>query len=224
MNNQVVRLNVNLRPDVAAALDDLADRIGGNKTTALHQAIMLADLLYQEADNRGTIQIKRAGSPTRAVELTKIDPGLAQRVTAAELQSAQGDPTAADDQAAQGDSSAAQGDSTAGDSAAQAASTAAQGDSTAGDSAAQAASTAAQAASTAAQAAQAAATAAQAASAAAQAASAAAQAGSTTAVDEIVLPTPLDMMIPPPPAAPGKIGTVGDEADQADSTASDRAT
>jgi hypothetical protein len=197
MNNQVVRLNVNLRPEVAAALDDLADRIGGNKTTALHQAIMLADLLYKEADNRGTIQIKRAGSPTRAVELTKIDPGLAQRVTAAELQSAQGDSTA-DDQAVQGDS-------------------------TAGDSAAQAASTAAQAASTAAQAAQAAATAAQAAATAAQAASAAAQAGSAT-VGEVVLPTVVDMVMPPPFPADGRLPTAAEQAAQADSTASDRAT
>lgn len=82
MTSQVVRLNANLQPEVASALDDLADRIGGNRTTALHQAILLADLLYKEADDRGTIQVKKAGSAPRTVVLPKINPELAKRVTA----------------------------------------------------------------------------------------------------------------------------------------------
>jgi hypothetical protein len=82
MASQVVRVNANLQPEVASALDDLANRIGGNRTTALHQAILLADLLYKEADARGTIQIKKAGFAPRTVVLPKIDPELARRVTA----------------------------------------------------------------------------------------------------------------------------------------------
>ena len=80
MAGQVVRLNANLQPEVATALDDLATRIGGNKTTALHQAILLADLLYREADDRGTIQVKKVGSTPRTVVLPKIDPNLADRI------------------------------------------------------------------------------------------------------------------------------------------------
>src|ERR1700728_2493041 len=83
MANEVVRLNANLQPEAANALDDLATRIGGNRTTALHQAILLADLLYAEADDRGTIQIKKSGLAPRTVVLTRIDPGLAAK--AAEL-------------------------------------------------------------------------------------------------------------------------------------------
>ena len=81
MASQVVRINANLKPEVASALDDLADRIGGNRTTALHQAILLADLLYKEADDRGTIQVKKAGFAPRTLVLPKIDPELAKRVT-----------------------------------------------------------------------------------------------------------------------------------------------
>jgi hypothetical protein len=81
-SNQVVRLNANLRPEAAAALDDLAERIGGNRTTALHQAILLADLLYKEAADRGTIQVKKLGSSSKTLVLPKIDPELAQRVSA----------------------------------------------------------------------------------------------------------------------------------------------
>jgi hypothetical protein len=82
MASQVVRVNANLQPEAASALDDLAARIGGNRTTALHQAILLADLLYKEADARGSIQVKRAGSAPRTLVLPKIDPELARRVTA----------------------------------------------------------------------------------------------------------------------------------------------
>jgi len=93
MAGQVVRLNANLQPDVATALDDLAERIGGNKTTALHQAILLAALLYREADNRGTIQVKKLGSAPQTLVLPKIDPKLANLV-ADELQ--QSDPVQAE--------------------------------------------------------------------------------------------------------------------------------
>jgi hypothetical protein len=100
MNRQVVRLNANLRPEAADALEDLARRIGGNKTTALHSAIMLADLLYKEADNRATISVKRIGSQARAVVLPKIDPAVAEAVIA-DLESAQAAPPADDEAAAE---------------------------------------------------------------------------------------------------------------------------
>jgi hypothetical protein len=83
MADQVVRLNANLRPDTARALDDLAARIGGNRTTALQQAILLADLLYKEADDRATIQVKRVGSKPQTVVLPKVDAELAKRAIAA---------------------------------------------------------------------------------------------------------------------------------------------
>jgi hypothetical protein len=92
MPNQVVRLNANLRPDAAAALNDLADRIGGNRTTALHQAILLADLLYKEADEKATIQVKKLGSSSKTLVLPKINADLAKRVT---LQLQEEDPSGA---------------------------------------------------------------------------------------------------------------------------------
>jgi len=102
MASQVVRLNANLQPEVASALDDLANRIGGNRTTALHQAILLADLLYKEADDRGTIQVKKAGSAPRTVVLPKINPEFARLVAGA----APAAPTDEDDGAAQAADSA----------------------------------------------------------------------------------------------------------------------
>ena|SRR5579859_4378626 len=74
-----VRLEVDLQPEAAKQLKELANRIGGNQTTALHQAIYLANLLYGEAENGGKV-IVRQGNIQKPVDLPKVNQRVAAKL------------------------------------------------------------------------------------------------------------------------------------------------
>jgi hypothetical protein len=58
MAEPVVRLTVNLTPEVAEALAKLADSLGTNKTTALHKAILTTELLATKEEEGSVVQVK----------------------------------------------------------------------------------------------------------------------------------------------------------------------
>jgi len=87
---EIVRLEADLQPEAAEQLEYLAETIGANKTTALHVAIALADLLYREAAGGGQITIKRRNF-SRVVDLPKVDVAQISSEVAASMALRQGD-------------------------------------------------------------------------------------------------------------------------------------
>jgi hypothetical protein len=77
-----VHLEADLQPEAARQLRELAGRIGGNLTTALHQAILLANLLYGEAENGGKV-IVQEGNLQKSINLPKVDKRIAARIETA---------------------------------------------------------------------------------------------------------------------------------------------
>jgi predicted transcriptional regulator len=67
----VVRLIADLPADVAGQLLELAARMNANRTTALHEAIVLANLLYSEAAKRGKVVVQQ-GSFQKVIYLPKF--------------------------------------------------------------------------------------------------------------------------------------------------------
>ena len=76
-----VHLEADLQPEAARQLRELAGRIGGNLTTALNQAILLANLLYGEAENGGKV-IVQEGNLQKSINLPKVDKRVAARIEA----------------------------------------------------------------------------------------------------------------------------------------------
>jgi hypothetical protein len=73
----VLRLTADLPADVVSQLQELASLMNANRATALHEAIVLANLLYCEAARRGKVMV-RQGSTQKVIYLPKVTPKLAE--------------------------------------------------------------------------------------------------------------------------------------------------
>ena len=69
MSKPVVRLTVNLDPEVADALTELARGQGSTQTNALQKAILTAALLQKRVDNGETVLVKDAKNKLQEVRL-----------------------------------------------------------------------------------------------------------------------------------------------------------
>lgn len=76
-----VHLVADLQPEAAKQLRELAAKIGGNMTTALTQAILLANLLYSEAEKGGKVVVKE-GNRQKIIDLPKVDQEVAAQLQA----------------------------------------------------------------------------------------------------------------------------------------------
>ncbi len=72
MAPEPVRLEATLQPEAADQLEHLARQLGANRTTALHSAIALADLLYQETSTGGKVTV-RNNNVSKTIDLPKVD-------------------------------------------------------------------------------------------------------------------------------------------------------
>lgn len=68
MAEPVVRLTVNVSPEVAQLLDELAGNLNTSKTQAVNQAITTAAAMYQAQSEGGQVVIKK-GNTEQAVNL-----------------------------------------------------------------------------------------------------------------------------------------------------------
>ena len=73
----VLRLEADLPADVVGQLQDLATLMNANGATALHEAIVLANLLYCEATKRGKVTV-RQGSTQKVIYLPKVSRKLVE--------------------------------------------------------------------------------------------------------------------------------------------------
>lgn len=71
MGDPVVRLTVNVTPEVANALDELATLLGTTKTQALNQAIVTVTYLYRAQECNGGQVVVRYGRVEQCVDLPK---------------------------------------------------------------------------------------------------------------------------------------------------------
>jgi hypothetical protein len=75
---QVVRITADIPAGVASQLSEVATLMNANRTTALHEAIVLANLLYAEAAKRGKVVVPQ-GSMQKVIYLPKVPREIAQR-------------------------------------------------------------------------------------------------------------------------------------------------
>jgi hypothetical protein len=73
----VVRLIANLQANVASQLQELAIRMLANRNTALHEAIVLSNLLYSEAAKSGKVVVKQ-GNIQKIILLPTVPPEVAR--------------------------------------------------------------------------------------------------------------------------------------------------
>ncbi len=74
----VVRLIADLQADVASQLQELAIRMLANRNTALHEAIVLSNLLYSEAAKSGKVVVKQ-GNIQKIIALPTVPPEVARQ-------------------------------------------------------------------------------------------------------------------------------------------------
>ena len=65
MADPVVRITVNVSPEVANLLEDLADKMHTTKTQAINQAIVTTAAMYDAEANGGEAIIKRGNTQQR---------------------------------------------------------------------------------------------------------------------------------------------------------------
>jgi predicted transcriptional regulator len=70
MADPVVRITVNVTPEVAAQLDELAAKMNTTKTQAINQAITTIAAMYREQESGGELVVKR-GNTQQSIELPK---------------------------------------------------------------------------------------------------------------------------------------------------------
>ena len=68
MADPVVRLTVNISPEVARLLDELAEKMHTTKTQALNQAITTTAAMYEAKDNGARVVVKK-GNTEQSVNL-----------------------------------------------------------------------------------------------------------------------------------------------------------
>lgn len=68
MADPVVRITVNVSPEVAQLLDELASKMKTTKTQALNQAITTTAAMYQAKENGGRVVVKK-GNTEQTVNL-----------------------------------------------------------------------------------------------------------------------------------------------------------
>jgi ankyrin repeat protein len=73
----VLELTANLQANVAGQLQDIAVLMNANRNTALHEAIVLANLLYSEAAKRGKVVVTQ-GNLQKIISLPKVPPRVAR--------------------------------------------------------------------------------------------------------------------------------------------------
>jgi hypothetical protein len=74
---QVVRITADIPAGVASQLSEVATLMNANRTTALHEAIVLANLLYSEAAKRGKVVVPQ-GSMQKVIYLPKVPREIAE--------------------------------------------------------------------------------------------------------------------------------------------------
>jgi hypothetical protein len=74
---QVVRITADIPAGVASQLSEVATLMNANRTTALHEAIVLANLLYAEAAKRGKVVVPQ-GSMQKVIYLPKVSREIAE--------------------------------------------------------------------------------------------------------------------------------------------------
>jgi hypothetical protein len=73
---QVVRITADISAGVASQLSEVATLMNANRPTALHEAIVLTNLLYSEAAKRGKVVVPQ-GSMQKVIYLPKVQWRLA---------------------------------------------------------------------------------------------------------------------------------------------------
>lgn len=71
MSDPVVRLTVNVSPEVASLLDELANTLNTTKTQALNQAIVTTAAIYKAQDAAGGQVVIKRGNTQQLVNLPK---------------------------------------------------------------------------------------------------------------------------------------------------------
>jgi hypothetical protein len=74
---QVVRITADIPVGVASQLSEVATLMNANRPTALHEAIVLANLLYSEAAKRGKVVVPQ-GSMQKVIFLPKVPREIAK--------------------------------------------------------------------------------------------------------------------------------------------------
>ena len=74
---QVVRITADIPAGVASQLSEVATLMNANRPTALHEAIVLANLLYSEATKRGKVVVPQ-GSMQKVIYLPKVPREIAE--------------------------------------------------------------------------------------------------------------------------------------------------
>ena len=78
---QVVRITADVPADVASQLSEVATLMNANRTTALHEAIVLANLLYSETakpSSPGYVVVKK-NNIRKVINLPKVPPDTAKQ-------------------------------------------------------------------------------------------------------------------------------------------------
>ena len=74
---QVVRITADIPAGVASQLSEVATLMNANRPTALHEAIVLTNLLYSEAAKRGKV-VAPQGSMQKVIYLPKVPREIAE--------------------------------------------------------------------------------------------------------------------------------------------------
>lgn len=74
---QVVRITADIPAGVASQLSEVATLMNANRITALHEAIVLTNLLYSEAAKRGKVVVPQ-GSMQKVIYLPKVPREIAE--------------------------------------------------------------------------------------------------------------------------------------------------